>query len=38
MLLDVETDLQQLAIPLTVSHLKPLTNLDHNALAADIHS
>ena len=38
MLPDVDTDLQQLAIPLIVSHLKPLTNLDHNALDADIHS
>ena len=41
MLPDVDTDLQQLSIPATVSYLKPLTSLDyyvHSALAANIHS
>ena len=41
MLPDVDTDLQQLAIPANVSHFETLTNLDyhvHRALTADIHS
>ena len=41
MLPSVDTDLQQLSVPATVSRFNPLTSLDyhvHSALAADIHS